>query len=147
MPAPSTILGNVATAIASLTGGTRLGSDLSTAVERIPAGALRFQMKCIVSAVNLNSNDSRPVLYLAVSVHRRLAAGEAERTYTEGARLTHQQSLVDPQWWFAIGGLHTNVYGIANGGAPNTALSDLTRDGDGEVISYTITVGVVCVTP
>lgn len=147
MPSPATVLGAISSAIASLTGGTRLGSDLSSAVERIPAGALRFQVKSIVSAVNLNSNDSRPVLALAIAIHRRLGVGEAERTYTEGVRLTHQQSLVDPQWWRAIGGANANVYGIAANGAANTSLSDLTRDGDGEVISYTVTVGVVCTTP
>jgi len=140
---PAAVLASVATAIATLTSGTRLGSDLSAAVERIPASGLRFQIKSIVSAIDgSQSNTERPVLALEVKIHRRLGASEAERTYTEGVRLTHQQALVDPSWWRAIAG----VYAIAAKGDANTSLSDLTRDGDGEVISYTVTVGVVLVT-
>lgn len=139
MPSTATVLGNISTAIASLTSGTRQWSDLSLLVERIPAGTLRFQVKSIVSSVNRNSNDERPALGLAVTIHRRLGAAEEERAYTENARLVHQQSLVDPQWWRAISGVHDVAL------APDTAISDLARVED--IISYTVTVGVVCVTP
>jgi len=140
MPSPATVLGTIETALATLTGGTRAWSDLAPLeVERIPAGTLRFALKSVVTSVNRNSNDSRPALGLSVTVYRRLSAGEAERTYTEGARLTHQQSLVDPTWWLAISG----VWDVAL--APDTALSDLRREED--VISYAVTLGVLCVTP
>ena len=141
MPSPATVLTSISSAIATLTGGSRLWRDLASTDKAIPAGGLRFQIKSIVSAIARNSNDSRPRLGISVSVHRRLSAGEAERTYTEGARLTHQQSLVDPQWWRAISGVHDIAL------AAETSLSDLVRDTDRNVISYTVTLAVVCVTP
>lgn len=146
MATPAQVLTNVSAAVATLTSGTRLGSDLSEAVERIPASSLRFQVKSNVSAPKIRSNDtasSAPVtLVMEVSVHYRLGAAEAERTYTEGNRLTHMSSLLNPLWWEAISG----VAGIAepvDQARPNVSLSDFTREGDGEVITYRITVAVI----
>jgi len=141
VPAPSTILASISAAIATLTGGERLWSDLASTDKAIPAGAMRFQIKSVVTAIARNSNDARPRLGLSVSIHRRLSAGEDERTYTEGARLTHQQSLVDPQWWRSISGVHDIAL------APDTSISDLVRDTDRNVISYSVTLALVCVTP
>ena len=146
MATPAQVLANIASAVATLTSGTRLGSDLSENVERIPAGGLRFALKSVVSAPKIRSNDSassaRVTLALEVSVYYRLGAAEAERTYTEGNRLTHMTALLNPLWWEAISG----VAGIAeplDQARPNVALSDFTREGDGEVITYRITVAVI----
>jgi hypothetical protein len=138
MPSPATVLATIATDIATLTSGTRLGSDLSTAVERIAAGALRFQLKTIWGGIYAQSNVNLARLNLDVSIHRRLGASEAERTYTEGALLTHQASLFDLTWWAARAG----VFDVWS--PPSSSQSDLSRDGDGEVISYRLTVGVIC---
>jgi hypothetical protein len=146
MATPAQTLTNIAVAIATLTGGTRLGSDLSENVERIPAGGLRFALKSLVSAPQIRSNDTsssgRVTIAMELAVHYRLGAAEAERTYTEGSRLTHMSSLLNPLWWEAISG----VGGIAepvDQARPATQLSDFTRDGDGEVITYRITVAVI----
>lgn len=146
MATPAQTLTNIAVAIATLTGGTRLGSDLSENVERIPAGGLRFALKSLVSAPQIRSNDTsssgRVTIAMELAVHYRLGAAEAERTYTEGNRLTHMSSLLNPIWWEAI----TGVGGIAEPATqarPATQLSDFTRDGDGGVITYRITVAVI----
>lgn len=139
MPAPSVVLQNIAAAISTLISGTRLWSDLSPEASLIAFGEPRFSLKSVVTSVNRNSNDARPALGLEVVVYFRVANLIGERLYTEGVRLTHQQSLVDPLWWEAIAGVHQVAL------APDTALSDLKIDGD--LITYTVTLGLVCVTP
>ncbi len=144
MPAPSVVLQNIATAIASLTGGTRMWSDIATDFDHVAKGATRFQVKSIATTVQRNSNEARTALGLQITVAHRLANPNDERAYTEGARLTAQQSLVDPIWWAGIAS--NGIPGVREVlEPPDTGLGDLTRTND--VITYTLTLSIVCVTP
>lgn len=135
MPSPATMLGTIATAVASLTSGTRLASDYRVDLAPIAAGALVYQIRGVTGGKSFTSGDERAVLAVRVDVHRRLSGGEAERAYTEVAMQTHLASLLSPEWWRALSG----VADVAP--KPSIDTDDVRRVG--RVVSYSVTVGLV----
>jgi hypothetical protein len=99
----------IAAAIAGLTGTpSRCNSDMRDDLEALAAGAYKFQLRKdhLTQIEGSSSNVSWDAATITVTIHHELASPTAERTYTSGVMLTHQKSLMDPSWWYAISGVH-----------------------------------------
>ena len=122
MPTPAQLLADAATAIASATGGTRLGSDYRDDLEKLPAGTIRFALRGGPSAVDASdSNVEYLVEALELIVRHRLASPTAERAYTEGAMQTWLATVIDPDFWRGLASAYEVVtapsYEVAREGA------------------------------
>lgn len=143
MPTPAAILTELASRIATLTGGTRSASDYREDFEAIPAGGTRFQLRGMTSGVARNSNLARPQMALRLDVHHRLGASETERQWTEDEMQTHLASLLDPDWWRVAGYVYDVPQSQDVGANPSADTEDVRREDN--VISYTVTLVVVTV--
>lgn len=136
MPSVATVLATYSSAVATLTGGTRMASDLRRDLESISAGSTKFQLIGIKGGVDaIDSNTYRAAMAVRLDVHHRLSGSES--TYTANAMSTALEALLTPSWWIANG-----VFQVLE--VPNIALSDVVRTGN--VVSYTVTL-VVSVNP
>lgn len=134
MASLATLDGNIATAIAALSGTpSRCDSDMRDNLEGLAAGAYKFQLRAdhLTEIEGSSSNVAWQAATINVVMHHELASPSAERTYTKGVMLTHQKSLMDPSWWRAI----TGVYGVEEG---PTLQSEAERIGN--TISYEMAV-------
>ncbi len=122
MPTPADLLADAATAIASATGGTRLGSDYRDDLEKVAAGATRFALRGGPSAIDAgDANVSYVVETIELIVRHRLTDPTDERAYTEGAMQTWLASVIDPDFWRALASAHEVLalpsYEVAREGA------------------------------
>lgn len=106
MPTPAGALAAVAAALeAQLVGIARLGSDYRDDLERLPAGARRYQLRGGVAGETVDSNATRQRLALELRILHALADPAAERAYTEGALLDAEALLLSRAFWRGIAGL------------------------------------------
>jgi hypothetical protein len=103
-------------------GSTRLASDLRDDLDTIADGATRHQVIGTPQGYGGGSNTRQQLAAFAVTLKYKLASGTAERTWTEGALLTHLAKLTDSLWWQAV----TGVYGFVGDAAKITV--EITRD-------------------
>jgi hypothetical protein len=99
---PASVLAAMAAKLAATTGGARLASDYLPD-EAIASGAVRFQLRGVAQTVSEGSTVKYTVLPMVVVIHRRLAVGEVERAYTEGAMQTYAEVILDPAYWRVAG--------------------------------------------
>lgn len=103
MATPATLLSQIATAVeAEVSGIVRLGSDHRDDLEKIPAGATRYQLRGGPAGIRYDSNQGATIEAVELVIAHRLASPTAERTYTEGALQTTLEALIAPAWWRAL---------------------------------------------
>ena len=127
-----------ATAIEALgSSPTRMGSDRRTDLESIASGATKYQLRVWHASKDdqFSSNVNYDVAAIEVAIHHYLASATAERTYTEGAMLTEQDSLLAKSFWTDLDA----VFGVDDQLLPGTTESP---ERVGNVISYTIALEV-----
>jgi hypothetical protein len=132
MASLATVAGAIDTALDALI-GTRCGSDRRTDLEAIAAGTTKYQMTVDHLTEISRSNANLQAATVSVTVHHELASPSAERTYTEGAMLIDQESLMQGAWWRAISGVFFNEEGP-------TLQSEAERVGN--TISYSMAVTI-----
>ena len=136
MSSLATVAGSIATAIAGLSGTpTRVGSDRVTNLEGLAVGTTKYQLRVdhLTELETGNAQVTYKAATVTVAMHHELASASAERTYTEGVMLTHQNSLMSPSWWRAISGVYEVVEGP-------TLQSEAERVGN--TISYEMAVSI-----
>lgn len=99
------VAGAIDTALDSLI-GARCGSDRRTDLESLAAGTTKYQLRVDHLTEIPRSNTNLQAASVNVTVHHQLASATAERTYTEGAMLIDQESLMQASYWRAISGVH-----------------------------------------
>jgi len=122
VPTPAQLLADAAAAIATATGGTRLGSDYRDDLEKVPAGSTRFALRGGPSAIDASdSNVEYVVEALELVVRHRLATPTNERAYTEGAMQSWLATVIDADFWRGLASAHEVVtvpsYEVAREGA------------------------------
>lgn len=139
MPTPAAADATFASAIATLTGATRMACDFRRDLESITLGTRKFQLIDPSFTIDQAAdwNESPVGMALRIDVHHRLGASEAVRDYTQDEMHTHLLSLLNPGWWEA-GSLAGTVLRLIDG--PALDRNDVVRVG--RVISYTVTVAV-----
>jgi len=100
---PGTVLGLIATAVASLTGGTRLGSDYSKGLQLLSASTLYFRLRGVAAVTVPESNAWKVILPIVLNVLYHMPVGYSERTYTEGNMQTHVATLLTTTFWKVAG--------------------------------------------
>ena len=129
MASLATVSTNIATALTALI-GTRCGSDRRTNLEGLTAGATKYQLRVDhLTELEHGSNVAWQAATVNVAVHHQLSG--AERTYTEGAMLIDQESLMSAAYWRAI----TGVYEVEEG---PTLQDEAERTGN--TVSYSMAV-------
>ncbi len=89
-----------ATEVAAALNGTRMLSDWESPPQQsVPAGATMFQLAALVSHQVRSSNQNVNPVNMVLRVFHRGAAGETERSYTEGAMIQQTIVLLDPEFW------------------------------------------------
>lgn len=104
---PGDLLGELATALETLTSATRLASDYRQDLEPVALGATVYQLRGAPAGIAATSSNVERTL-LAVEVDLVHVLDGAERAWTEGALQTALLSLVDLTWWRAL----THVYHV-----------------------------------
>lgn len=126
------LLADIAAAVVTQTGATRLGSDYRDDLEAIPDGATRFQLRGGPSGQDTDSNISYAVASVQLRVHHRLSG--TERAYTEAAMQTDLAAMIDPEFWRGLASafevLEDPVYSVER---------------VGRVITYTIETSIAIV--
>jgi hypothetical protein len=114
---------------------TRLGSDHRLDLEKIPAGAARYQLRVFPPAIDerRGGNVVYAVAELAVAIHYRLGLAEAERTYTLGDHQTDSLAMLERDYWTALAA----VFDVTQGPSMEEAIARV-----GNVLSYTVAVEV-----
>jgi len=132
MASLATVAGAIDTALDTLI-GTRCGSDRRTNLEALAAGTTKYQLRVdhLTEIEGASSNVTWQAATVTVAVHHQLSG--AERTYTEGAMLIDQESLLSAAYWRNIAG----VYGVEEG---PTLQSESGRVGN--TISYSMAVTI-----
>jgi len=132
MASLATLAGAIDTALDSLL-GARMASDRLTNLEALAAGTTKYQVRVdhLTEIEGASSNVSWQAATVTVVVHHQLSG--AERTYTEGAMLIDQESLMSAAYWRAI----TGVYGVEEG----PTLQD-ESERVGNTISYSMAVSL-----
>jgi len=98
MATPADLLAQIAAAVeAQVSGAVRLASDYRDDLEPIPAGATRYQVRGGPSGRDSDSNETRTVESVEVSLHHALSG--AERVYTEGAMQSDVAALIALSFW------------------------------------------------
>ena len=100
---PAAVLAEFVTLIESTTSAVRLASDYLDQLPALLPGDLSYQLMGLAVATESDSNDTRSVLNVQLRVHKRLVAGDTERSYTEGAMQTDIAALLVPSLWRTAG--------------------------------------------
>lgn len=78
----------------------RMVSDYRSDLERLSAGATKYQLQAGVSGIDhRNSNTPRTAVSATVVIHRRLVNAFDERAYTEVDLQAYAALLSDRHWW------------------------------------------------
>ena len=85
-------------------GPVRMASDYRGDLERIAAGATKYQLQAGVAGIDRrDSNFQRTAVNATVLIHRRLVNAFSERAYTESGDLpTYGAFLSDRLWWRSL---------------------------------------------